>query len=662
MLETLAKIKTYPIRHSLIPAFKKGLRSYINSLPLDNRIKAYIADETFIDQNRGYYTHYPYLFVNEEKDTIDLKELTLAGFLYYKSVIILDDIFDKNNVNTQSFLIASICQEESIKILTSLFGLKSQFWSFWNQRKNEYSIALKQDKELTDNTSLKQFEIQADNKSAFGKVAIDALMLLGYLNESEHNQLISSHKFYYAAFQILDDIDDFKEDLEIGQYNIAVNMLNEVMNDRGIKQHDYDSQALSKMLYLFGVAERLLQQALSYLNKSLSLIPSNGFELWRTEINKFNNLVVSRQLNIKGFIKKTRISLSLSDQLIGDQVSFNFRINAALKFVFSNQNNNGSWNEYYNDAGMSDDWSTGFILSYLNQACLKDLLPQKQIQIAMDYLKSQQGPLWGYNRSWIADTDSSTFALLALNQVKPFPTTSFQKWLSHQNSSGSFSTYFDEEALASSINKEDQYDIEGWVGDHVCVSAAALYLLSVIDKNEQSEQPIIALRNFVLKHQTSAGIWESYWWTSPIYSTSFVIKSAALSDDVSLNSAVDKCLTYLFQLQNANGSFGDHFTKSSSFYTALVVESCCSSRDYYQRFKNKIDKAVYWLQKNQMADGTWDGTAALRMPSPEVKKPDKIAFWKEDTKGLNIRVPEINRLFSTVICIAALAKYYDISN
>ena len=69
----------------------------------------------------------------------------------------------------------------------------------------------------------------------------------------------------------------------------------------------------------------------------------------------------------------------------------------------------------------------------------------------------------GYNQSWIEDTDSSTFALLALSNHELFPIKSFHSWLSLQKSSGGFSTYFDEKALASSINKEIDYNVDGWI-------------------------------------------------------------------------------------------------------------------------------------------------------------------------------------------------------
>jgi hypothetical protein len=319
------------------------------------------------------------------------------------------------------------------------------------------------------------------------------------------------------------------------------------------------------------------------------------------------------------------------------------------------------WSPFY--LIYTDTWATGFILSYLHEFDTKNGLIRSNIQKGCNFLlNTKEDLLWGYNQSWIEDTDSSTFALLALSNHELFPIKSFHSWLSLQKSSGGFSTYFDEKALASSINKEIDYNVDGWIKDHVCVSAAALYLLSILKSDQSIDKQRLALINFIKKAQLSSGLWESYWWTSPIYSTTYIIKAATRLDDKALKNAVEKSLNGLFELQNSNGSFGDQFTEESPFYTGLVVEACCSSISYFEAFKNEIEIAVDWLRNNQTTDGTWKGTPALRMPSPEITTPEDISTWIEETKGLNIRVNEINRLFSTVVCTTSISKYYDISS
>jgi len=73
--------------------------------------------------------------------------------------------------------------------------------------------------------------------------------------------------------------------------------------------------------------------------------------------------------------------------------------------------------------------------------------------------------------------------------------------------------------------------------------------------------------------------------------------------------------------------------------------------------KNQIDKAVNWLKLCQFQDGSWKETPALRIPSPHIYNPKSINTWPEDTKGVNVRITEFNRLFTTTIAVAALSKY-----
>ena len=67
--------------------------------------------------------------------------------------------------------------KETIKILTSIYGYKSPFWKLWQQRKAEYFKAIQTEKRLLTipEVSFEQYSSLADDKSAFGKIAIDSL-------------------------------------------------------------------------------------------------------------------------------------------------------------------------------------------------------------------------------------------------------------------------------------------------------------------------------------------------------------------------------------------------------------------------------------------------------------------------------------------------------
>lgn len=90
-------------------------------------------------------------------------------------------------------------------------------------------------------------------------------------------------------------------------------------------------------------------------------------------------------------------------------------ISDAIYYLKKKQNKDGSWCEYVNQGGVSDVWSTAFICSILSDnSCLKVIF-NDNIYNAIEFLRVNKiGELWGYNKTWIEDADSSNFVLMSL--------------------------------------------------------------------------------------------------------------------------------------------------------------------------------------------------------------------------------------------------------
>ena len=98
------------------------------------------------EKSPSFYKNYPDLFSRYFKKVLkeQIEDLSKAGYFYYHSVLSLDTIVDDGEVEELPKML--ILQEESIKLLTSIYGLNSSFWDFWNKRKKEYFEALKRSK------------------------------------------------------------------------------------------------------------------------------------------------------------------------------------------------------------------------------------------------------------------------------------------------------------------------------------------------------------------------------------------------------------------------------------------------------------------------------------------------------------------------------------
>jgi hypothetical protein len=150
------------------------------------------------------------------------------------------------------FQLSLICQEESIKILTTLFPLESNFWILWNKRKGEYLQAQQLEKIDSYSANDTHFHTIADFKSAFGKVAIDSLAALANQenNSEAYNSMLLAHKHFSIARQMYDDVIDIKEDVINKQSNYAVYKLKIACEKEGIDFDSLDEIYLEKYLYV----------------------------------------------------------------------------------------------------------------------------------------------------------------------------------------------------------------------------------------------------------------------------------------------------------------------------------------------------------------------------------------------------------------------------
>ncbi|MDG2432944.1 hypothetical protein [Flavobacterium sp.] len=366
-------------------------------------------DKKIIESNPSFYQKYASLFAKTHKILEkDLSLLDIAGFLYYKATLLTDNLIDEKDFS--KFAQITICQEESIKILTSIFSLENNFWSLWNKRRDEYFEAIYLEKQFSkkDIVSLKEYETLADKKSAFGKVAIDALHSIDNRNNAVYQKLLLSHKYFSIAFQLNDDIQDFKNDLIKGQFNWAAYLLK-----KEIKSND-DPNILEKQLYIKGIAKVIYKKCINYCNKSLKIVENVNVPEWKNVINETKKSFQIAIIEIENYIETLTSDIILSKKTYIENNLKN-GITTAIKFVKSKQNKYGSWRDYLNQGGISDIWTTSFILSKISENTKLKSIFQIEISKALIFIKKNKtNSLWGYNTTWIEDADSTNLVLLSL--------------------------------------------------------------------------------------------------------------------------------------------------------------------------------------------------------------------------------------------------------
>ncbi|MGH1387190.1 hypothetical protein [Kordia sp.] len=634
-------------KEALITTITASLRSYLESNFYPTEVVEEIVSKDFIEANPSYYLYYPYLFKDyfqiDDKETLDL--LSIAGFLYYRAVILIDTIFDDKNSkhNFQKYFIANICQEETIKILSRFFGENPKFWKTWNLRKFEYAKAYKLDKTLKSINNIAEFEALADYKSAFGKIAIDCLYHLSNTKDKElYASLLASHKYFYVAFQILDDIKDYTEDVENEQFNISKHELILKLQSENDSIDSYTLEQQKKLLYLKGIAENLYEKATNYLEKSIVLQASfntKNAQLWTNEIDGLYNTGITHFLNIKGFINMFNSQNKFSAEL-NSKTTIQDAVENAATFLQNSQASDGSWNDILNDAGVSDVWATSFVTQTLSEFDIESAE-------AIAYIQKHQLPskLWSYNKVWLEDADSSSFALLSLHKHQISTEEAFNKWLNFQNTDGGFATYNDRNLLISSLNSPHIQNVEGWLQSHFCVSAVAFIVFVELGKTDTKE--FQQLRRYVLNQLSSKNTLLSYWWTADAYALYYVLLAASKIHD-----------TEIIRLSEIRIEIELNVETRNYFYKSYLLKALCLRENLIKKHSSKIDTIALQIISNQFTDGSWQGSHSLKMPHPNVINAAREDIqWKPANKGTNIIVKDFNRVFTTVSCLSALKNY-----
>lgn len=624
-----------------------------------------------------YYLLYPDLFYqpffDKAVDYTDekLNKLSIAGYCVFLYASVSDNQLDqKDNLEKAMDESALAAFKDTFQaLLLELFPVDSYFWHQFDQHKKSFYSAALEDGEYTQALLANQGNLVAApriswedyirlaiRKSAFGKAALDALFVLSGANRQEvYTTLLESHRYFTIAATIQDDIQDFTEDLLNPQINYAHTcLLNKISSTNGTVPGDPDR--LKKLFYLNGTATELLDLAIEQLDKAEALVADLEVPLWKLFVRQRKRELVFYRLSAQTFVTKFKRSFTLSRQK-ASQNSPEDAIQAGLNFLQKEYQSAGCWSDFdLLTAGMSNVWVTAYLAAPLHEAGFEtfDYPDIKQFLLS----HKSEGKLWGYNKYWVSDMDSTTCTLNMLSTLSCNITKELRLWAAAQNPDGGFPTY-----VASSGILEDMglsgtsgADEAGWTQSHVCVSALAFYFVTKqkLESALQYEQ----LLRFLLEKQDKDGLWNAYWWTSPLYASSYMVKGLLLTNDPAHRQAIERACAGMCALQQANGAFLNNQGMESALFTALFIDAVCSSPDLLKKNLCAVEHSVQWLLTQQYADGSFESSLCLRVPSSNLQDPAAVSNWDTDlASNENALRTDFMRNFSTGVCVLALHKF-----
>jgi len=653
MLETLEDRKT-------------KLISYLETVDVNETWRQRLMDEKKLGVTTQVYLFYPELFWNifSESDhdshvgEEELSKLCIAGYLYFGSILLQDKLLDTRVVsNYESVLQISWMQEECLRILSTIFPPDAPFWNLWVERRNEYfsSVAFQtQETPLT----LSEYEHLADGKSAFGKVAIDCCYSLFKTkqNQAYHQRLVQSHTYFSMGVQVLDDIEDMEEDFNTRQINLVLQWAQRKAKEKSIPDLN-NIRDIKKFVYVSGVYGNLIDLACDYLQKALYEIKDiPRADKWKACILYKLRKASQRKQVFTIYMKELYAKMHYSTTRLSEHNSVTPAacLEKALKFIFDQQEADGQWTDMVTNAGFSNVWTTGFVLSNVSG---NDSYPAEKNKAIAFLLDNQiQNSLWGYSQRWsVADADSSTNVLMALHMNNALDNNLVRQWSEKFTVEGGFTTYADEAVLRKALPEFKNFD--GWTQAHGCVSALAFYFLSMLPQADGKEYE--HLKYILLNACDNENLLQGYWWTSSIYASTYLVRGILTNEKKhTVPKAATDIIENILKKRDVQGNFGTAFDRESPFYTAQVLDMLCTTPSVYATYKKEADDLANGLMHRQLTDGSFYPSYILRVPAPDIREPADIENWStEAAMPVNVVKKDIMRLYTAAVVCSAMMKY-----
>lgn len=603
------------------------------------------------DKSPKYYQYYPRLF-RPYFNTIDAQltdKLSKAGYLYYQSVLFTDALIDEGDLSKIPLI--QIYQEETIKILCSIYNNENILWEYWGKRRNEYFEAVKIERSLKidSDVDLTVYEDLSDKKAAFGKVAIDCLYAIENENNSAlYKSLLESHYHFSVGFQLYDDIKDFKEDLLKKQFNWAIYELSKVLK---FDHYKNDVSLLNKLLYLRGVGQSILSKSIASFKRSISILEKLNIESEWLQINIEMKNTIENYLDVtNGYIKTLEKKIEIKTAEHPENVFFDYKevrdttIKKGLQYIELDYTENFAELKHYMYLSNSDGFknpsqihfSDTFQRAMLND-CLMEVAKKYSLN-AKTFLESECDYLtnrinnetggWSYFptvKEIAADIDDLGQMIqlfLGCNRkdlAEKFCLKPIQLALENRiHPNGGIETWIIPKNNQTDLQKTQEYfnSVKWGKGPDVEVVANFVYALKILQENNY-RQYIASAVTYVLSNQKENGSWESRWYYGNYYGT-YVCLRLLKEFNGKYVDQINRSLDFILITQNEDGGFpmsGQH--NSDPLNTAFAL---LSLKLFFPENNTSIKNAENYLVRSQSEPGYWKDIDFIK---PKVQEPYK---------------------------------------
>ncbi len=299
-------------------------------------------------------------------------------------------------------------------------------------------------------------------------------------------------------------------------------------------------------------------------------------------------------------------------------------VERGVEFLLAAQSPHGTWRDFDLEPGESDCWVTAYVslsLTVASAALNQNGRIDAAVNSAATWLarSMRSDGSWGYNASVPSDSDSTAHAVLVLDRARrAAPEQCFARMLELQGPDGGFATFVRRDSANS------------WGASHADVTPVVLQALRTRLPDDAS--PVRRGRAYVLAAQGADGLWQSFWWTTPLYAT--LVNVRFLQDTV----------TTFDSGQIVKGVVGVVAP------TALERALACELLSLLIPEDARTVQAARSLLGLQLDDGSWPSAPVLRVTDPRIFAP----WGRTDAGPL---AADQHRLFTTATAVRSLGAF-----
>jgi hypothetical protein len=602
---------------------------------------------------------------------------------------------NENSLPRDSILVSDACCLRAFEILTTLFGSIPLPWNQIKTIHAEYATATSFDRQRHQR-ALREYRpsdliTMLARRCAMAKLI--PLTLCSLTDRTEYlKPFMRSFDLYYVAEQMIDDFRDWKKDFKAGRYSyLLTSVILGCDLERKLEKLDLDQAAeiVGKHLYLSGMAERYLAEAIDYCKQAGHAVGTIWAPRWNRFLDAFQMQVHISQSNVWKRGRQVLLQTNKYDYRLGSGSKDSRSVEAtsepedsvshpipsvsssaseaarkAANFLQHRYSPGIGFEDFMMSRGQLPGWVSGYVGSALSRWVKyggvhvnnKRWFTRLLNRMALTFIASQQDDGWAPDRVSPEDADTSAWAINFLLECgeaeRQIIERGVDSLLKYQQPDGGFSTY-----LARQMGPGS----DGFTCSHPEITAFVLEVL-LRAGFRSTDDVIVRAADYVSRHQEADGSWQAYWFEGQMYSTCCSLRALRALGNRLTDQARDRLVARVLSGRGTDGSWGEGTAgKNKAFETALasrilmMIDSALVTTPL-------VEAGIVWLLNHQAMDGGFYSSPMLRLPELNDKEPWKKQDWKLDTiTGFGVIARDQNRFFTTATVLSALTDFLRIA-